>query len=127
MDNQTLVENLDHPKVVVVDIRTLDQSKRLAKHPRALRTGRVPGSVKFPVYGLYMDHAQLKPPAQLLYALGNRGVTPDKTVILTCNTGAWAGAGFFMLRYLGFRDVRMHDASWVGWERFVRYPQCRYP
>ena len=73
-----------------------------------------------------MDHARLKPPEQLLYALKNRGITPEKTVILTCNTGAWAGAGFFMLRYLGFPDVRMHDASWVGWERFVRYPQCRY-
>ena len=95
-------------------------------NPRALRAGTIPGSVKFPVYGLYMDHARIKPPEQLLYALKNRGITPEKTVILTCNTGAWAGAGFFMLRYLGFPDVRMHDASWVGFERFVRYPQCRY-
>lgn len=126
VDNNYLLENLDAPGVVIVDIRTLDQSKKLAKHPRALRAGRVPGSVKFPVYGLYMDHAALKPPEQLLYALKNRGITPEKTVILTCNTGAWAGAGFFVLRYLGFPDVRMHDASWVGWERFVRYPQCRY-
>ena len=127
VDNTYVQANLDTPGVVIVDIRTLDQSKKLTKHPRALRVGRVPGSVKFPVYGLYMDHADLKPPEQLLYALQNRGITPDQTVILTCNTGAWAGAGFFMLRYLGFNDVRMHDASWVGWERFVRYPACRYP
>ncbi len=127
VDNQYILENQDTPRVVIVDIRTLDQSKKLARHARALRTGRVPGSVKFPVYGLYMDHADLKPPEQLLYALANRGITPDKTVVLTCNTGAWAGAGFFMLRYLGFPDVQVHDASWVGWERFVRYPTCRYP
>lgn len=127
VDNAFMLENLDNPKVAIVDIRTLDQSKRIAKHPRALSAGRIPGSIKFPVYGLYMDHADLKPPEQLLYALQNRGITPDKTVVLTCNTGAWAGAGFFMLRYLGYADVRMHDASWVGWEEFVRYPQCRYP
>jgi len=127
VDNAYMLENLDSLGVVIVDIRTLDQSKKLAKHPRALRAGNVPGSIKFPVYGLYMDHAELKPPEQLLYALQNRGITPDKTVVLTCNTGAWAAAGFFMLRYLGYPDVRMHDASWVGWERFVRYPQCRYP
>lgn len=127
VDNNYVLANIDTPGVVVVDIRTLDQSKKLAKHPRALRSGRVPGTVKFPVYGLYMDHAELKPPEQLLYDLQNRGITPNNTVVLTCNTGAWAGAGFFMLRYLGFPDVRMHDASWVGWERFVRYPECRIP
>jgi thiosulfate/3-mercaptopyruvate sulfurtransferase len=73
-----------------------------------------------------MDHAQLKSPQELLYALQNRGITPNKTVVLACNTGAWAGAGFFMLRYLGFPFVRVYDASWVGWERFVRYPRCNY-
>lgn len=127
VDNEYVLENLDNQNVRVVDIRTLDQSKGLAKHPRALRAGRIPGSIKFPVYGIYNDHADLKPPEQLLFALQNRGITPGKTVVLTCNTGAWAGAGFFMLRYLGFPDVRMHDAAWVGWERFVRYPECRYP
>ncbi len=126
VDSTWVAQNLDALGVVIVDIRTLDQSKKLAKHPRALRTGRIPGAVQFPIYGLYMDHAQLKPPAELLYALRNRGITPDKTVVLTCNTGAWAGAGFFMLRYLGFPDVRVYDASWVGWERFVRYPGCNY-
>ncbi|MCP4687710.1 MAG: hypothetical protein GY859_06650 [Desulfobacterales bacterium] len=126
VDNEYVAEHLDDPGVVIVDMRTLDQSRKLTKHPRASRAGRIPGSVKYPVYGLYMDHAELKPPERLLYALSTRGVTPDKTIVLTCNTGAWAGAGFFMLRRLGFPDVRMHDASWVGWERFVRRPDCRY-
>jgi len=126
VDSAWVAENLDALGVVIVDIRTLDQSKKLAKHPRALRTGRIPGAVQFPIYGLYMDHAQLKSPQELLYALGNRGITPNKTVVLTCNTGAWAGAGFFILRYLGFPFVRVYDASWVGWERFVRYPGCNY-
>ena len=127
VNNEYVLSNLDNLSVRVVDIRTLDHSKGLAKHPRALRAGRVPGSIKFPVFGLYKDHADLKTPEELLFALRNRGITPDKTIILTCNTGAWAGAGFFMLRYLGFPDVRIHDAAWVGWERFVRYPECRYP
>jgi len=127
VDNEWMSKNLDTPGVEIVDIRTLDQSKKLAKHARALKAGRIPGSIKFPIYGLYMDHAGVKPAEQLLHTLANRGITPDKTVVLTCNTGAWAGAGFFMLRYLGFENVRMHDASWVGWERFVRYPECRQP
>jgi thiosulfate/3-mercaptopyruvate sulfurtransferase len=73
-----------------------------------------------------MDHAQLKPPQELLWLLKQRSITPDKTVVITCNTGAWAGAGFFMLRYLGYPNVRVHDAAWVGWEEFARYPGCGY-
>jgi thiosulfate/3-mercaptopyruvate sulfurtransferase len=126
VDNQFVRKNLDSLDVLILDIRTLDQSKKLTKHPRALSYGRIPGSVKFPIYGLYMDHAQLKPPQELLWVLKQRGITPDKAVVITCNTGAWAGAGFFMLRYLGYPDVRMHDAAWVGWEEFVRYPGCGY-
>jgi thiosulfate/3-mercaptopyruvate sulfurtransferase len=126
VDNQFMRENLDSPNVLILDIRTLDQSKKLTKHPRALSYGSIPGSVKFPVYGLYMDHAQLKPPRELLWTLEQRGITPDKKVVITCNTGAWAGAGFFMLRYLGYSDVCVHDAAWVGWEEFVRYPGCGY-
>jgi len=117
---------MDNHNVLIVDMRTLDQSKTLTKHPRALSVGNIPGSIKFPVYGLYMDHAQLKSPQELLWVLKNRGITPDKTVIITCNTGAFAGAGFFMLRYLGYPDVRMHDAAWVGWEKIARYPGCGY-
>jgi thiosulfate/3-mercaptopyruvate sulfurtransferase len=126
VDNAFVRKNLDNLDVLIVDIRTLDQSKKIAKHPRALSFGSIPGSVKFPIYGLLMDHAQLKTPQELLWVLKNRGITPDKTVVITCNTGAWAGAGFFMLRYLGYPDVRIHDAAWIGWEEFVRYPGCGY-
>jgi thiosulfate/3-mercaptopyruvate sulfurtransferase len=126
VDNSFVRENLDSLAVKIVDVRTLDQSKKLAKHPRALSFGSIPGSLKFPIYGLLMDHAQLKPPENLLWVLKNRGITPDKTIVITCNTGAWAGAGFFVLRYLGYPDVRIHDAAWVGWEAFVRYPGCGY-
>ncbi|WP_419661374.1 sulfurtransferase [Desulfosarcina variabilis] len=126
VDNAFVRENLDSLNVAIVDVRTLDQSKKLAKHPRALSFGSIPGSIKFPIYGLMMDHAALKPPEQLLWDLKNRGITPDKTIVITCNTGAWAGAGFFMMRYLGYPDVRMHDAAWVSWEAFVKYPGCGY-
>ena len=126
VDNAFVRKNLDSLNVLIVDIRTLDQSKKLAKHPRALSFGSIHGSIKFPIYGLLMDHAQMKPPQELLWVLKNRGITPDKTVVITCNTGVTAGAGFFMLRYLGYPDVRIHDTAWIGWEDFVKYPGCGY-
>ena len=54
-------------------------------------------------------------PDELLWLLKKNGVTPDKTIVTSCNTGQLAGGAFFMLRYLGFDDVKVHDESWISW------------
>jgi thiosulfate/3-mercaptopyruvate sulfurtransferase len=115
VDNAFVQKNLDNPLAIVVDVRTLDQSIGVTKHPKAFRAGRIPGSVKLPLGSLYMDHARLRSPESLLWLLKTRRITPDKTVIVTCNTGAGAGGAFFMFKYLGYSDVRLHDAACVGW------------
>lgn len=60
-----------------------------------------------------MDNGVLKQPAELLWMLRTRGITPDKSVITTCDTGLAAADAFFILRYLGFPDVRVHEEAWV--------------
>ncbi|MGA3114107.1 MAG: rhodanese-like domain-containing protein [Syntrophobacteraceae bacterium] len=64
-----------------------------------------------------MDNGVLKPPAELLWMLRTRGITPDKTIVTTCDSGIAAGDAFFILRYLGFPEVRLHDESWIVWSR----------
>lgn len=114
--NDYVKENLDNPGVTVVDVRILQQSLGALKHPLAKRGGRIPGSILFPITGLYMDHSYLKTPEELLWVLRDRNIRPEKTVIVSCNTGWWGSGAQFILRYLGYRDVRLHDESWIGWE-----------
>jgi thiosulfate/3-mercaptopyruvate sulfurtransferase len=125
VSNQFVAKNLDNPRVAIVDIRTIDQSKGVSKHPRAVRPGRIPGSVNVPIGTFYVQHARLRSPEEMLWTLRNYGVTPDKTVVITCNTNFWAGGGLFMFRYLGFPDVRVHAESWVGWSRWMEYIKKR--
>ena len=113
--NEYVTKNLDNQKVIIVDVRDIAQAKGLAKHPQAARPGRIPGSVNLPLSALYMDNGELKSPDELLYMLKNKGITPDKTIITTCNTGLQAGGAYFIFRYLGFPDVRVHDESWVSY------------
>jgi len=115
VDNKFVKDNLDNPNIILVDVRSLDYSNKLSKHERAIRPGRIPGAIKFPYSALYEDHANLKAPEELIFLANSRGITPDKTVVLTCNTGALAGASFFVLSYLGYPDLRVHEESWVGW------------
>ena len=99
----------------VLDARIITQAQGLIKHGAAERGGHIPGSVNLPLSALFMDNGALKDPDELLWLLKKNGITPDKTVVTTCNTGQLAGGAFFMLRYLGFKDVKVHDESWISW------------
>ena len=113
--NDFVRNNLDSQKVVIVDVRDIAQAKGLAKHAQAARPGRIPGSINLPLSALYMDNGELKSPEELLWMLKSKGITPDKTVVTTCNTGLQAGGAYFIFRYLGYPDVRVHDESWVSY------------
>ncbi len=115
VDNAFVMENLDKPGTVVVDVRSLELSNGLVSHERAKRAGRIPGSVQIPFTLFFKDNAWMRSPEEILFYLGERGVTRDKTIILTSNTGARGGSSFFALKWLGYPDVRVHDQSWVGW------------
>ncbi|WP_458775437.1 rhodanese-like domain-containing protein [Desulforhopalus sp. 52FAK] len=113
--NDYVKANLDNPGVTIVDVRILQQSLGALKHPLAKRPGRIPGSILFPITGLYMDHSYLKGPEELLWVLKERNIRPNKTIVVSCNTGWWGAGAQYMLRYLGYEDVRLHDESWIGW------------
>lgn len=114
--SEFVAKQLDNVKVVVADVRTIPQAQGMAKHDKAARAGHIPGSVNLPLGALMMDNAYIKDPQELLWMLkANYNITPDKTVITTCNTGQLAADAYFVLRYLGFNDVRVHNESWVSW------------
>ena len=115
-NNDFVKANLDNPAVIIVDVRILQQSMGMLKHPLAARAGRIPGSIQFPVFGLFEDHSGIKSPEELLFVLKERNIPKHKTIVITCNTGGWAGAAQFLFRYLGYPDVRVHDESWIGWQ-----------
>jgi 3-mercaptopyruvate sulfurtransferase SseA len=115
VDSEILFKLLGRRNVVVLDGRAIDRVLGTTKHEKASWAGRIPGSINLPLGSLIMDNGVLKPPAELLWMLRTYGITPDKTVITTCDTGVAAADAFFILRYLGFPDVRVHDEAWVNW------------
>jgi thiosulfate/3-mercaptopyruvate sulfurtransferase len=117
VSSEALARLLGKPEVVVLDARAIHRTLGETKSEQAARPGAIPGSVNLPLGALIMDNGALKPPAELLWMLRTRGITPDRTVVTTCDTGLAATDAFFILRYLGFPDVRVHDEAWVGWSR----------
>jgi thiosulfate/3-mercaptopyruvate sulfurtransferase len=117
VSSEALARLLGKPEVVVLDARAIHRTLGETKSEQAARPGAIPGSVNLPLGALIMDNGALKSPAELLWMLGTRGITPDKTVITTCDTGIAAADAWFILRWLGFPDVRVHEEAWVVWSR----------
>jgi thiosulfate/3-mercaptopyruvate sulfurtransferase len=115
VDGDALARLLGRPNVVLLDARAIHRVLGETRHEKAARAGAIPGSINVPLGTLLMDNGVLKPPAEALWVLRTRGVTPDKTVITTCDTGIAAADVSFILRHLGFPDVRVHDEAWVVW------------
>lgn len=117
VDSDTLAKLIGKPNVVVLNARAIHRVLGESKTEQASRVGAIPRSVNLPLGALIMDNGALKPPAELLWMLRTRGITPDKTIITTCDTGIAASDAFFILQYLGFPDVRVHDEVWVVWSK----------
>ncbi len=114
-DSEYVEDNQDNAGAKIVDVRLIHQAKGITTHGLAEKGGHIPGSVNVPIGAFFMDNGALKQPEELLWLLKTKGITPEKTVVTSCNTGQLAGGAFFILRYLGFQDVKVHDSSWVGW------------
>ncbi|HEX6850411.1 MAG TPA: rhodanese-like domain-containing protein [Candidatus Polarisedimenticolaceae bacterium] len=110
--DEVLAASKSRGNAVIVDVRP----------PEQYEAGRIPGAVSFfwkrnlwPEEGVSASGC-LRSARELLEAYRALGITPDKTVYVYCNSGHMAALGWFVLKhYLGFRDVRLYDGSWIDW------------
>lgn len=91
-----------------------------------IRPGHIPGAINIPWQSVTeADNAnapggknphRLKPEAELRKLFESRGVTPDKTVVVSCSTGRESTLQFLVLRHvLNYPDVRLYEGSWAEW------------
>jgi thiosulfate/3-mercaptopyruvate sulfurtransferase len=114
-DKTYILAHLDEPGVVVLDVRTPGEFN--GQDLRAARGGHIPGAVNMD-WTLTMDPARapaLKPVEALHAMLASLGVTPDKEIIVHCQTHHRSSHTYVVLKSLGFDRVRGYDGSWSDW------------
>lgn len=104
-----IAAHLGHPNVVLVDVRT----------PREFEAGRLPGAINVPYEdNLVRDVVPVfRPVSELRERYESAGVTPDKEVVVYCETGARSAHTYVVLRLLGYPRVRNYEGSWAEWQR----------
>jgi thiosulfate/3-mercaptopyruvate sulfurtransferase len=91
---------------VVVDTRAPDEYE----------AGHVPGAVNLDWRALVDDDTRgLRPREELLDVLAQRGLEPDRRVVLYCNTARRISHTFWVLGHLGFEDVAFYEGSLTEW------------
>ncbi len=101
-------------RAIVLDVRPRDEWDGARRYWEP-RVGHIPGAVRFDWRHLLDESGRLRSRDALLPALAAIGVTPDRTVLVYCTGGVRSAQAFWMLRALGFSDVRNYDGSWYEW------------
>lgn len=108
---------LGRPGTVLVDARSPEQYAGQAG--AQLRRGHIPGAINHP-WKSDLERREFgnvwKRPEELRASYEAQGITPDKDVIVYCNTGTEASHVHFALRYLlGYPRVRIYTGAWNEW------------
>ena len=87
------------------------------REPAEYAAGHLPGAVQLDWLELVDDETRgLKPREELERILEDRGITPDRRIILYCNTARRISHTYVVLRHLGYEDVEFYEGSLTEWE-----------
>jgi thiosulfate/3-mercaptopyruvate sulfurtransferase len=107
--------HLGEDDVVLLDARSPEEYSGAKRF--AARGGHIPGAVNLN-WTDTMDQARnlrFRSEPELRSMLAERGVAPDKEVIVYCQTHHRSAHAYIMLRALGYERVRGYPGSWSEW------------
>ena len=116
-------------KGALVDVRSpreyTGELTHMPEYPQegVLRGGHIPGAVNIPWAQAVREDGTFKPAEELRALYAERGVTPDKEVIVYCRIAERSSHTWFVLKHLlGYPWVKNYDGSWTEWGNLVRAP-----
>ncbi len=115
INGEDLLRDLGRQGFAVVDTRTLAEGKETWSG--GLRFGRIPGARSIPWDRnlAQKNTAIVRDPAELERVYSGQALSRDQQIAVYGLTGGDAAHTFWMLRVLGYTNVRLYDGSWAEW------------
>lgn len=109
--------------IVILDNRSAGEFTGLDR--RAKHGGAIPSARHCDWETLYDHHTgRMKPPEELSKIFAQLGATPDREIIVYCNTGYRSAHAYLAMRLLGYPRVRNYVGSWQEWGNRDDLPIC---
>lgn len=115
VDKDYILANLGKPALVLLDTRSEAEFNGTDK--RASRGGHIPGAINVD-WTRAIDQSKnmrLRPEADLRSMYEVLGVTRDKEVITYCQTHHRSSHTYWLLRALGYANVKGYPGAWSEW------------
>ena len=86
------------------------------------RAGHIPSAINIP-WNRFLHHdATLKEPDTIREMFADHGLQEDNEVITYCLGGVRAAWVYFVLRLVGYENVKSYPGSWWEWSRDFAAP-----
>ncbi|MFB6120905.1 MAG: sulfurtransferase [Halobacteriaceae archaeon] len=88
------------------------------RDPEEYEAGHIPGAVNLDWRELVDEETRgLKDRAEVGAILDDRGIVPEKRIVLYCNTARRISHTYVVLRWMGYEDVAFYEGSLTAWLR----------
>jgi len=127
IDMEQVKKLKDRGDAILLDVRSATLYRDKGPWCRA---GHIAGAVNLPWRTLMVgDNPTLvKCDDEIRRILKDRGVTTDKTIIVSCGVGRESTSVFLLLKwYLGYPDVRLYEGSFAEWADYPKNPTVTGP
>lgn len=104
--------NIPQDDVVLLDVRT----------QKEFNMGTIPGSIHLNYIFNNYDDGTFRPVRQIHTLYRDKGITPDKTVIMYCKTSIRAAQSYLALYNAGYRNLKLYDGAWIEWSSDTSLP-----
>lgn len=106
VDSDSVAAAVDADDAVVVDTRS----------PEEFNEGHIAGAVNLDWIDLVDETTRgLRSEPELRRRLSERGIVPDRRVVLYCNTARRISHTYVVLRHLGFETIEFFEGSLTAW------------
>lgn len=114
-DHTYILSHLNDTDVALVDTRT--PAEFSGKKKLAARAGHIPGAINFNWVNAMDPHRnlQLNDAASLRNTFESMAITPDKEIIVYCQSHHRSAHTFMVLKHLGYTRLRGYAGAWSDW------------
>jgi thiosulfate/3-mercaptopyruvate sulfurtransferase len=121
IDMETLKSLIGKPEAVLLDAREKDEYEGMDKDKRS--KGHLPGAIFMNYKEVLTSAGAYKSKDEILAVAAHFGVTPEKEVIVYCQTGIKAAVLYIALKEIaGFPNVKLYAGAYAEWASVAENP-----